>query len=1423
MWIGSYGMSEFNQDNFDASRVNYFSQFMRYNYFKTIDLSHWDVSNVSKLDSFLQDNSMLESVNLTGWDVSNVTNTNYMFSTDSKLTDLIGFEDLDFKNLTQAQSMFERSGLQTVDLSDWNTPKLTNVSYMFNYCKNLKSVDLSNWNTSLLNQAISMFNNDTKLETVRLDNWYAPVSASKMFIVTENPETAAPVEIYVGSNWNPNRIASSSADMYSGRVTLVGKNDTEYSVENDTSSGAKAMSRIDCGEDARGYLYGSTFDVVFHGNGGSVPGSDSGEMRTQHGSYYMTLTVANNAYIRDGYRFTGFYTEPECINLAPASYVITNELPATTKIDLYAGWKDANIVCKITDENNNLLTYNGQDAVFGQLNDAFNASNSTLYNGDTPIGNNTTIQIKMIVPEYDMIEGPISANNPSYPRHIVLTTAGRNDADGYPYQPIDAQTLGQDRSLIKRTSFNGDMFTRDYGFSVKNIKFDGGSTLTTPKLGRAINVTAGKDTVVTGAQFSNFANNHDGGVIFSETDNLLVNGGIFNNSTITDCSGGTIYTTSKSVSLINVSGNNTKTTSKNGGFIYMEGTEALTITGGNFINCSSINMGGAISLENPSENATVDIQGVSFDTCSSRSGGALRTIGIKSLTINGSSFRNCFLNGASLGGAIFTDSDYLSIKGTSFSNCVTASPTSGAAAIYYTGNSLAERISGSKKAFVLENSYFNNCKADGSGAIKIDIAGTVEVSKTTFQDCAGTAPYSNGGAISVSSDAKTVIKDSTKFINCSAGNVGGAIYAAGMARSNNLGSAVEPITIEKTVQFINCSAMFGGAIRTQKQLIIDSGNAAVADYVTFENCYAQYQGGAIAYDYLENNVSPYKIQEKFENIINKAVFTNNSSGYNGGAIYFNSVTDDHTLKIMTVAGNCNYNAGNQITAGDLITNARNGGFLYVNAGVVTFNGGRVSIGDFVASENGGAIYLRNGRISMETTFDIDGWHYIPRETNNAKYGGAIYNENGVISILKSGTKGTFRDCSASEAGGTIYNKSNTIQRFNDEFDATIYIEEMFMLGRTEDIITDSSPAEMINYYHPSAKRGGGMFIENGIVMIDSHDYSYSSIGNNTASINGGGAYIASGAVLDLKGRNGGQTEFYRNYVETLGHGAGIYCEENSVLKLGGTVFLGTNDDYSKNTIKYNAKNTYKPLSRTSEYMGASDSERFAYNADDIMEGQKNGNANYPLTIEDIYLEGYADSSAASIVVTDAIPKWENAFYVYAEQSLHYLPEMQFAKIETPKLKARLIAEGTLDDTLHHFRNARSDADTENPFNYFLYGISENDADPDNLNVVWIGKKRMVVIDKIDPDSNYLSGAVVDICNEYKEPLEMKVEASDGTEKTITFADLESTANGILAIGKLPYGTWLIHEKQTPAGYNTGSGDGWYRLRINASGVTVLEN
>ena len=164
---------ELDLSNFDTSQVTYMqSMFFGMSNLTSLNLSNFDTSNVTSMAAMFNGMSNLTSLNLSNFDTSNVTKMSFMFSEMSSLTTL-NLSNFDTSNVTNMQYMFrDMSSLTSLNLSSFNTSNVTDMNNMFNHVSSLTSLDLSSFNTSNVTDMNAMFTTSmSNLTTLNLSSF----------------------------------------------------------------------------------------------------------------------------------------------------------------------------------------------------------------------------------------------------------------------------------------------------------------------------------------------------------------------------------------------------------------------------------------------------------------------------------------------------------------------------------------------------------------------------------------------------------------------------------------------------------------------------------------------------------------------------------------------------------------------------------------------------------------------------------------------------------------------------------------------------------------------------------------------------------------------------------------------------------------------------------------------------------------------------------------------------------------------------------------------------------------------------------------------------------------------------------------------------------------------------------------------------
>ena len=169
---------------FDTSKVTSMnSMFSSLFGIKSLDLSSFDTSNVTNMGNMFSTCSNLQSLDVSSFDTSKVTDMRNMFSGCYNLAPL-DVSSFDTSQVTTMSGMFDScSKLTSLDLSSFNTSKVTNFSYMFYSCSNLASLDLSSFDTSNVTNMGNMLNYCRNLETLILgNNWASNASITSFYL-----------------------------------------------------------------------------------------------------------------------------------------------------------------------------------------------------------------------------------------------------------------------------------------------------------------------------------------------------------------------------------------------------------------------------------------------------------------------------------------------------------------------------------------------------------------------------------------------------------------------------------------------------------------------------------------------------------------------------------------------------------------------------------------------------------------------------------------------------------------------------------------------------------------------------------------------------------------------------------------------------------------------------------------------------------------------------------------------------------------------------------------------------------------------------------------------------------------------------------------------------------------------------------------
>ena len=189
-------------NNFNIKKVELMNgMFQSCEQLEYLDLSKWDTSNATNMNylfnqcyklktikginrliknksktiiGIFQYCKNLEYLDISEWDISNISNMDFIFAACSKLKEIKGLNKLKTNKVVSMQGIFYQCyELEYLDLSNWDTTNVTNMNYMFYECNKLKYLNLLNFSVNCSTKDMLIFDKLNNLEfiTNSLDLW----------------------------------------------------------------------------------------------------------------------------------------------------------------------------------------------------------------------------------------------------------------------------------------------------------------------------------------------------------------------------------------------------------------------------------------------------------------------------------------------------------------------------------------------------------------------------------------------------------------------------------------------------------------------------------------------------------------------------------------------------------------------------------------------------------------------------------------------------------------------------------------------------------------------------------------------------------------------------------------------------------------------------------------------------------------------------------------------------------------------------------------------------------------------------------------------------------------------------------------------------------------------------------------------------
>ncbi|MCO6529930.1 BspA family leucine-rich repeat surface protein [Lactobacillus sp.] len=137
----------------------------------SLDLSKFNTANVTNMAGLFSKCYSLTKLDLSSFDTKNVTDMSHLVSVCDNLTDITFGNNFKTTNVTNMNSMFYHlQNMKELDLSSFDTSKVTDMAYMFQSTK-LTKINLSSFDTSKVTNMKWMFYQSNALKELDIHNF----------------------------------------------------------------------------------------------------------------------------------------------------------------------------------------------------------------------------------------------------------------------------------------------------------------------------------------------------------------------------------------------------------------------------------------------------------------------------------------------------------------------------------------------------------------------------------------------------------------------------------------------------------------------------------------------------------------------------------------------------------------------------------------------------------------------------------------------------------------------------------------------------------------------------------------------------------------------------------------------------------------------------------------------------------------------------------------------------------------------------------------------------------------------------------------------------------------------------------------------------------------------------------------------------
>ncbi len=291
------------------------------------------------MDSMFYGCNNLTSLDLSNFNTTNVTNMSGMFYGCNNLTSL-DLSNFNTTKVTDMQQMFYNCpSLTSLDLSNFNTTNVTNMQFMFYVCRNLISLNVSNFNTTNVTDMRNMFSGCSSLTSLNLSNFNTSNVTNMIYMfqycsgltslnLSSFDMTNAETYNYMLDFGSTGKLKTLKTPYNNKSALSITTGSTLYNVE----TGAVVTS-VPANTTAS-KTYATQLTLTFDANGGTC--------NTTSATAYYNVSLRDSGFVfpyptKSGYMFSGWYQNTSFVGAK-----LSLDSVFTTNCKFYAKWEDQN-------------------------------------------------------------------------------------------------------------------------------------------------------------------------------------------------------------------------------------------------------------------------------------------------------------------------------------------------------------------------------------------------------------------------------------------------------------------------------------------------------------------------------------------------------------------------------------------------------------------------------------------------------------------------------------------------------------------------------------------------------------------------------------------------------------------------------------------------------------------------------------------------------------------------------------------------------------------------------------------------------------------------------------------------------------------------------------------------------------------------